>query len=298
VVHRNDTRKNKKNIFSNILKPMFKEGFVRLVRPSFLTANSIPPLRRSVVPLSFYSSSPSPLHISLDRENPGRILGTLQCCGGFHLLNDDISAAVELLLITAAGAAPPSAATPAVASVVFPLHDAMRAFQSRRKLHLRAPFALAPRRHPKLGAAAISELKRNETIRRSAFLGIIGGANTPLHPAFVVGSQNRFDLDSLSSFVSLDHFASSPLATSFMRSRVRMVPGIAANSTLHAQLLLMHESAAVALVVVVVGGNALHSVSPSGSSSIRFRQISMSFDCGTPLQDAEKGAQQKTEDHR
>jgi len=202
-------------------------------------------------------------------------------------------------LVSTAGAALAALVTiPSVASIVFPLHDAMRALQAGWKLHLRRPLALAPSVDLQFGATAISELKGNEAIMSGAFLGVVGGANAPLHPAFVVSCQNRFDLNSLSCFISLDNFASSPLATSFMRSRVRMVPGIAANSTLHAQLLLMHESAAVALVVVVVGGNALHSVSPSGSSSIRFRQISMSFDCGTPLQDAEKGAQQKTEDHR
>jgi len=167
-------------------------------------------------------------------------------------------------LVSAAGAALAALVTiPSVASIVFPLHDAMRALQAGRKLHFRRPLALAPSVDLELGAAAISELKGNEAIMSGAFLGVIGGANAPLHPSFVVGCQNRFDFDGLSCFVSLDNFASSPLAASFMRSWVRMIPGIAANSALHAQLLLMHESAAVALVVVVVGGNALHSISPS-----------------------------------
>jgi len=186
-------------------------------------------------------------------------------------------------LVTAAGAALAALVTiPSVASVIFPLHDAMRALQTGRKLHFRRPLALAPSVDLELGATAISELERDEAIMSGAFLWVIGGANAPLHPAFVVGGQDGFDIDGLSSFVSLDYDSFAVFSSGFMESRRRFVPSVATNAALHSKTLLVHEAAAKALVVVVVGRHARNAPSPSGRSSIRFGQISVSFSAGTP----------------
>ena len=63
-----------------------------------------------------------------------------------------------------------------------------------------------------------------------------------------------------------------------------MIPGIATNAAFHAQLLLVHESTAVALVVIVIGRDALHAISAGGSDRESMKQMANDFFTPIPLE--------------
>jgi len=190
----------------------------------------------------------------------------------------DIGASVELLLIAAASAALAGlpVAAPAVASVVLPLHDAMRAGESGRKLDLRRPLPFTPRVHLEFSSAAIGELKRSEAFRSGALFGVVRGANAELHPSLVVGGHHGRHRDGAASLVGLSDVTRAPFSAGLVWSWMRTIPGISANSALHAQLLLVHKTAAVALVVVVVGWSR-EAISPSRGSPCWILQVSMTL---------------------
>jgi len=191
-------------------------------------------------------------------------------------LDLNIGATVELLLISAAGAATASATAPTVPSVVFPLQNAMRTFETSRELDLSRPLPFPPRVHLVLRATSIGKLKRFEALWSCAFLRVVCRTNAELHPSLVVGCDHRSHLDGGAGLVGFSDLSCSPSSSCLVWSWMRTIPGIAANSALHTQLLLMHEPAAIALIVVVVG-RSFEAISPCRCSSCRVLQVAMTL---------------------